>query len=237
MSKMFNMATAAFAYLCIGTVIALAVGIGAMSVNGMLAPERIAGVMAALYGIDAHAEAEKLKPSDEKKSGEEPPSPEDVAAARLTKLLDLDLREQSLAKALVEMRGLQASLRTERERFDQQYQSFKSELDRMRQQTGDEAIAEVQRTLEALDPKQSKDQLLRILDDNTVTPEFAMRRVVSIVKSMAMEKRKKILAEFKSAEEGDKLAAILKQIGDGAPETAMLDAASKKLEEAAPSQK
>lgn len=234
MSRLVNLLTAAFAYFCIGTVVAAGVGLGAMGLNGMLASDRLTRALAALYGVDVAAEAAQRKEADERQSGSEAPSIDELAAARLRQTLDLDLREQSLSKALVEMRSLQAGLKTERERFDQQYQSFRAELDRMRKQAADEAIAEVQRTLEALDPKQAKEQLLRILDDATMPPELAMGRVVSIIKAMAMEKRKKILAEFKTADEGDKLAAILRQIGDGAPETAMLDAARQKLDESLP---
>lgn len=234
MIRILNLLAAAFFYSCVGTVIAAGVGIGVMGMYGMLAPERLTMALAALHGIDPRAEADKNRPPEGRGPGEELPSTADLAAARLSKLLDLDLREQALGKALSEMRNLQASLRTERERFDQQYQSFKSELDRMRKQTADESIAEVQRTLEALDPKQSKEQLLLILDDPTIEPAVAMQRVVSIVKTMVMEKRKKILAEFKTREEADQLAAILKQIGDGAPETALLDGARRRLDELVP---
>ena len=45
----------------------------------------------------------------------------------------------------------------------------------------------------------------------------------AIIKSMALDKRKKLLAEFKAGDEPDKLADILKQILQGVPDTTIID--------------
>lgn len=232
MIRLFNLLAAAWVYTCVATVISAAVGVGAMWQGGMLAESRLTAALSALQGKTPLAEKDK-KEGDPATA---PPGPslEELVAARFAKQLDLDLREQALAKALTELRNLQLGVKVERERFDQQYDSFKAELDRLRQNVTDSAIGEVQRTLEAIEPKQAKEQLLRMLDDPELQPEERLLRVTTLVKAMAMEKRKKIIAEFKTREEADKLSSILKQLGEGEPEKTALDKAGKELEQVAP---
>ena len=60
-------------------------------------------------------------------------------------------------------------------------------------------MKELQRTIEAMRPEQAKAQLLKMLDDE------AMGDVVTIVKNMPADKRKKIIAEFKEGTDADQL--------------------------------
>lgn len=235
MIRILNLLMAGFIYLCVATTISLAIGAAWMASQGFFAPERMMPALAALHGIDPYA-AEKEAAAAAKK-GAETPSPDQIAQTRFASDLNRDLRDQALAKALLELRNLQAAVRTERERFDQQYESFRSELDGLRKRVTDTSVQEVQQTLEALDPKQSKEQLLRILEDKDAPAEQGLQRVVAIVKGMPIDKRKKILSEFKNNEEAKWLATILKQIGDGVPETALLDEARKRLDELKPRRK
>ena len=72
-----------------------------------------------------------------------------------------------------------------------------------------------QRTLENLQPKQAKDTLLRILEDEGKDPEDdVLADVVAIVRSMPQEKLKKILGEFKTEAERTTLHRIMLEIGE-----------------------
>lgn len=235
MIRIINLLMAGFIYVCVGTVVTLVVGLGWLASQGFLTSERLLPAIAALHGIDPYA-AEKEAAAAAKKNIETP-SPDQIAQQRFASDLNRDLRDQALAKALLELKNLQTSVKTERDRFDQQYESFRSELDGLRKRVTDTSVQEVQQTLEALDPKQSKDQMLRILEDRDLPAEQGLQRVVAIVKGMPIDKRKKILAEFKTGEEAKWLATILKQIGDGVPETALLDDAKRRLDELKPRKK
>ena len=79
------------------------------------------------------------------------------------------------------------------------------------------AEAELQRTIEAIDPKQAKAQILIMIDDD------AMSAVVTVVKALPLDKRKKLIAQFKTEEEIEKLADILRQIRLGNPEVPLIN--------------
>jgi len=81
-------------------------------------------------------------------------------------------------------------------------------------------LQDVQRTLQALDAVQAKEQILIMFDDERIDD------VVTIVQAMPSEKRKDILAEFVSKDEADKLADILRRIGEGMPTTSLINQAS-----------
>jgi len=106
--------------------------------------------------------------------------------------------------------------------------SFDDELTRLKQKSQQESLIELQQTMEAIQPKQAKEQLLKMIEDE------AMDDVVSIVKGMALDKRKKVIQEFRSEEEADKLAEILRQIRLGAPEVSTIGDAQQQLEQFKP---
>ncbi len=84
-------------------------------------------------------------------------------------------------------------------------------------------LQDVQRTLQTLDPAQAKEQLLIMYDDERID------NVVTIIQAMSSEKRKDILAEFAGNGDREKLAEILRRIGDGEPTTSLTDQAAQGL--------
>jgi hypothetical protein len=69
-----------------------------------------------------------------------------------------------------------------------------------------QSLKDVQDVLEIVPPDQAKAQLLKMIESK------AMDDVVAIIKAMAEDKRKKILAEFSSEDDSIKLAEILKEL-------------------------
>jgi hypothetical protein len=59
-------------------------------------------------------------------------------------------------------------------------------------------------------------------EDDEAEAERAMTDVVTILKGMSLDKRKKIIAEFKSAEDSMRLHEILKEIRLGEPEVSLI---------------
>jgi hypothetical protein len=84
--------------------------------------------------------------------------------------------------------------------------------------------------IESLQPKAAKDQLLRILDSPDVPAETALNQVVTIFKNLAIDKRKKIVSEFKETD-SQKLQDILRQIRLGMPEVDVLRDTRMRLQE------
>ena len=103
----------------------------------------------------------------------------------------------------------------ERERHEFVKASFEDLLSQLESTASAEALQEIQRTLEILQPKQAKDLLLRILEDEKLqADDDVLSDVVAIVRSMPQDKLKKILGEFKTEAERTTLHKIMLEIGE-----------------------
>jgi len=214
MGKMLRLASSAFVYACIATILAQGIGLAVLAATGVLTQEKMYDVLAVAYGIDL-AELEAKHQAIAMAQSTEQPAFEDIVEARAMKRLDLELREQAVENGLDDLRNLQAQLVTERKRYDDLRKSFDKNLKQLAKDTKNAALLEVQQTLEAISPKQAKEQILIMLDDDDAD---AADSVVVIMKAMPLDKRKKLIAEFKTPEEVTKLAQILRQIRLGRPD-------------------
>jgi hypothetical protein len=208
-------------WLCIGTVLAQAVWLGMLWWKGAFADERVMAMYAALHGIvpegDTEARGREFDPNPEQFSLA------DVAQRRMLTSLDLDLRESALDKWLADLRNIRAEIETEDDRLNLWKETFDIRLKKMEGTTLETSLLEVQKTLEAIQPKQAKEQILKMLDDSPDGHnEHAMQDVVKILKAMPLDKRRKILGEFKSEDEATTLAEILREIRLGAPEVDLI---------------
>jgi hypothetical protein len=226
----------AFLYFCVGTVIAAVVGAAMLYQKGAFSDERVLNMWAALHGIPMPGDAAAT--GSDSRDPEEHPAYDDIVIKRALAAKDLELRENTLDKALGEMRTIELKIRTEQERFDRLVVSYEEKLQSLEANAADAAVLETQRTLEALPPKQAKQQLLNLLDSQPSPGiESPMAAVVALVKAMPIERRRKILQEFKSQEEDDKLAEILKEILRGAPDVPFLRQARDELQNLNPKSK
>jgi hypothetical protein len=204
--------------LSIGTTITLIVLLGMLWWKGVLADERIFDMLAALQGIKPPPpeSASALDPAAEQ------PSIENLLEARLRASLDLDLRESAIDKSLGDLRTLETALRTESSRLDDWKKSFDQRLAELQNAAADASLLEVQRTLEAIQPKQAKEQIMKVLEEPKSPRDNPLEDVVRIFKAMPLDKRRKILAEFKSPEEVEKLHDILRDLRLGGSDTELL---------------
>jgi hypothetical protein len=238
MKNILGLLSAGFLYFCVGTVCTLFAGTAVLWQKGAFDDGRILKMWAALYGIDITAAPTSITGTETKNTEntlQEQPTYEEMLTKRALASLDISLRESALDKSIGELKTIESKIRTERTRFDSLVKSFDLKLQELETSASNQAIQETQATLEVLPPKQAKQQLLKLLADKpTAQLENPREAVVSLVKSMPIERRKKILAEFKTEEEGDKLAEILKDILSGAPDVPLLREARDNLDRVAP---
>jgi hypothetical protein len=205
--------------LSIGTLVTLLLVAGMLWWKGALADERLLGMIAALQGIQPGATttaASEIDPNAEQ------PSLEQILEARVRASLDLDLRESAIDKSLLDLRATETQIKTERERLDLWKTDFDQRLAKLEQAGADTSLLELQRALESMNAKQAKDQVLRMLDEATDPDDDPMQDVVAILKSLAESKRKKLFDEFKTPDEQEKLAEILRQIRLGLPDSELI---------------
>jgi hypothetical protein len=214
MNKLIN----AFAALCVATVITQMILFGYFLLQGSLNSDSSTKIVALLNGIDISGNRlqQILKASEDR----EQPDFDEILEARKLKSYDMDMRLRSQKMFREDLSAMLAELTQERKRFDERLASFQRELQEIRKGAQKEGLQDVQRTIQSLDADQAKQQLLIMYEDERIDD------VVTIVQAMPTEKRKDILAEFTSKDEADKLAEILRRIGEGMPTTSLIDEAS-----------
>src|SRR5688572_13690927 len=207
-----------FVAFAVGTVISLAVIAGMLWWKGVLTDERLYGMLAALQGIKPPPPP-ALSALD---TGAEQPAFDQILQSRLRASLDLDLRENAIDKSLGDLRTIEKSLQSESKRLDAWKESFDERLAMLQTAATDTSLREVQLTLEAIQPKQAKEQIMKTLGDPKSPADDPMEDIVRILKAMPLDKRKKILGEFKSPEEIEKLHEILRVVRLGGSDSELL---------------
>ena len=228
MKSAFSWLANLFVAFSIGTVISLAVLVGMLWWKGALADDRLLGAVAAIQGIQTASTATAVVDP----AADEQPSLEQIMQRRLAVSLDLDLRETAIDKALGELRNLEAEVKVENKRLDDWKLSFDKRLETLETKATEESLFQLQRTIEAMQPKQAKDQILKMLEESpTDADDDPMRDVVTILKTIPFDKQRKLLAEFKTEEEKEKLAEIMRQIRLGKPDVDLIRDTRNQLQE------
>lgn len=209
---------ALIALVCVATVVAQAVVAGYLWKQGLDA-SRLRQASSALQGkLPDAAAAVAAEPP--------PPAPdvEEIDAARSLKLRDLELREESLRLALDQMTFERGRVAGERGQVETIKRSFETQLAEAGAAAAAASEENVRSLWENMKPKQVKEQILLLLDDD------ALEQVVARLAAMPIVKRAKIAGEFKTDEEQQKLSEILERMGEGEPETAIIDEAQRQLQ-------
>lgn len=225
MSKLLKFLSAVISYVAVATLITQLVLMGVFATAGYLTKDKFYGALAVFYGIPPVATE-----SDERFRGDGSANStlHEAIQVRSISSLDLDLREQAIERGLSELLGLQQGVQERIARHEKMKTSFEAELSSLKQEAQDESLNKLQEILELMKPKQAKEQILKMLDDD------AMGDVVTIMKKMAPDKQKKVMAEFdkgdNKVEDTEKLSEILREIRRGAPEHKLINQAQIKLE-------
>ena len=91
-------------------------------------------------------------------------------------------------------------LTEERSRYTQVKTAFESELDTLRAATLSNDAETTRQIIESMKPKQAKEQIVLMMDAGS------MKAVVALISAMVPAKRARVLAEFKTLEENERLA-------------------------------
>jgi hypothetical protein len=215
--------------LSVATVIAQVALLGMLYARGNLSQAKVVEVIAISKDVDLESMWQKLEAASKPVEAEQV-SFEEVLTARKHLSLDLDLREIAADKGLIDVRQLGILLEDERRQYDTLKQEFDQRIENVRLGAVDEGLKEVQRQLESVDAKLAKDQILRILGNADIPPDTSMNFVVTMFKNMPLDRKKKIMGEFKSAEDRQQLNMILSQIRLGVPDVEVIRQAREQFE-------
>jgi hypothetical protein len=178
--------------------------------------DKIVQMLAIAQGVDLFAIKEEIDIQRDE-IAEEQMSYEDVLKQRALDIRHIELREESLSSGISQLDFEARRLVEERKRYDQIKQGFETTLATLTEGAKAEGLAENRRALESIKPEQAKAQLLIMLNNDE------MDDVVLLLAEMVDVKRSKILSEFESPEEMEKLAEILRRIREGYPEVPLAE--------------
>jgi len=204
------------AYLCIASLITEVAGAVYLRVSGKLDDARIDRILAAAQGLDSK-ETKPEQTTDEKPKDAEQPSYEDREQARELQARQLEMREQALKSGLDRIRFEQSKVAREKEIYDALQNAFSTQLDALRNRSVSSGRENVRMIWENIKPKQAKEQILQMLENQE------LNEVVAIFSAMPISKRAKIVSEFKTQDETEKLGEILRLIRAGVPEVNLID--------------
>ncbi len=211
----------AFGAFCVATVITQMILFGYFLTRGSVNGDTTTKVIALLNGIDITGN--RLQQIMRASEDREQPDFDDILEARKMESFDMDVRLRSQKEYRDELATMLAEIKEEGSRLDERLTNFRAEMDEISKSAQKQGILDVQRTLESLDPAQSKEQLLIMYDEQRIDD------VVTIVKAMSSEKRSNILGEFVGEKDAEKLAEILRRIGEGMPTTSLVEETRKDL--------
>lgn len=224
MSKLFNGVATLVIYLLVGQALAVLVLFGVIALKGGFTHEKLRQMMAVMQGVDLLVLREGVE-ADRAKAKSEQLSLSDIAEARARKSRDLELREQELRNQLARATSMQRVVADDTERYQQIIADFEQRLKTLREGAIAENLENARQLLENVKPKQAKEQIQKMLDGGE------MKQAVTLLAGMPIEKRAKIVAEFKNEKESEELAEMLRLIRQGEPDVTVIDETQKQLKQ------
>jgi len=201
-------------YLAAATLIAELIVLGYLWAAWKMDVQRLARVVAVARGDSAEGKPDQGNAAHGQVPPAEP-SYQEIVQRRAVMLRDLELRESSLKSAVEELKLQQDTLAKDREQLAQQSQDFDTRVAAILQGAQATGLETVRSTLASVKPKQAKDLILDMLDKKET------RDVVLLLSEMNESKRAKIVGEFKTPEESEKIAEVLRLIREGEPQSAL----------------
>lgn len=222
MSKLIGALSSLVVYVLIGQALATTMIVGVLAAKGGLTRDKLRQIMAVVQGVDLVALREKTI-EDSQKAATPQPTLTDLADARARRARDLELREQELANLRNRLTKAQSDLLAEDDRVRRLRDDFEARLKTLRDGALATNLENARLMLENMKAKQAKEQIQKMLTDGE------LKQAVALLAAMPVEKRAKIITEFKTDEESQQLAEMLREIRKGEPEVTMIDEAGQRL--------
>jgi hypothetical protein len=199
----------AFVWFCIASILAQICIVSLSLFKGNLSRKSFVQIVALMNGIDIPGERLKNAIAE----GQDIPVPtlEEILDAKVRANLEIDGREQSLERFQQQLLAQQTRQEIENRELEKRRRDLDEAERVFKQGVQSETLGEVQKILEVLPPEQAKNQIMKMLQAGQ------MSDVVTIVKALSSDKRKKILTEFTEGDEPVKLNEILQALRTAEP--------------------
>lgn len=208
MKKIVKLASTAFIYFAIATLIAQGMILTYTWFSWDMTWDRARDAMAVAKGkasIESVVDLEEV----EEEIAEEQPSFEEILKKRALKVRDFELRDEALSQGKAILRQGQDSLLKQSETFNLAKTDFERQVAAYEARSQGEGLEENVVILQGMDPQLAKVQFLRMYEARE------MESLVDIVRAMETRKLTEILDLFTTNDDEQKVADILRRIRDG----------------------
>jgi hypothetical protein len=220
---MIQLAFALIAYLCVATIITLAVGIGYLWNTERLDDEKVFRIVALLQDVDLQQLTQTHKENGDDVPPEEP-SLDEVLHHRKIVDRNFEVKMLALQRGRQEYDHRLQQLKEQTDRYDRLAQDWQSRLKKQEELTTQENLAKVVSQLEQVKPDKGKALLMLWID------EGRMDDAILLMSKMSESKLAKILQKFETDQELAKLHEIQERIISGGAATSQLQEALQDLE-------
>ncbi len=218
MGKLIDMLFGLVAYVCVATVITLALILGYLWHTDQLNNDKLFRLMAVMQDVDLQKMA-----ADEKKSPNEVPPEEpslnEVMHRQQVQDRNFEVKELALQRGKQEYDVSYQQLVEQTARYDRLAQDVKSQLKQDQELTNQQNVGKVVSQLEQVSPEVGKDQLMRWIT------EKKMDDAILLMSKMSESKLAKILKTFSTPDELTMLHEIHERILNSGTDSTKLDKA------------
>jgi hypothetical protein len=223
MSKLVDMLFGLIAYICVATVITLALIVGYLMHTDQLNNDKLFRLMAVVQDVDL----QKMAEADKKPANEVPPeepSLNEVMNHQQIQDRNFEVKQLALQRGKQEYDASLSLLIEKTDRYDRLAQDWQNRLKQEQELTTQQNLAKVVSQLEQVTPDVGKDQLMRWI------AEDKMDDAILLMGKMSESKLAKILKTFSTPEELTKLHDIHERIIGSGKQGAKLEKALGELE-------
>lgn len=223
MSKLIDMLFGLIAYLCVATVITLALILAYLRHNDLLTNEKVFRLMAVMQDVDL----QKMAAAENKSADEVPPAEASLnEVAHHQQMVDrnFEVKQLALERGKQEYNAMWNRLVDKTERYDQLARGWQARLKQEQELTTQQNTATVVNQLQQLAPDKAKEQLMLFIEDGK------MEDAILLMSKMSEGNLKKILKTFESEKELAKLHEIQVRIMNTGSDSAQLEAALNQLD-------
>lgn len=208
--------------ICVGTVLLEGAWLAQSYLAGAWNRWDVHEMLAIIYGMDRETVLEIQRELDPPRSFP-PLAVSEQERIETGRILDFDMRERSILTAVADLKAFRTALEGEKADYEEMRVDFEAQLSRLQGVAQDADLVRLRETLQSIDPVQAKEQIMALLKraDDSGDVEI-VNDVVVMIRTMPMDKRRKVLSEFQTEEERRKLALLLSEIRRGNPEIPLI---------------
>lgn len=212
-------------YLCVGTVISAAAGIGYLRYTQRLDDDRMFRILALLHGVDL----DELQEEQTEQKSETPP--EELSYQQQMRnlqetVLDFDVKQRLLAVSRADFQAQLQRIAARTDHYSRLRTDVENYLKSRKEVVTEEAMQKVVRQLEGMNPKkQLRPWLIQHIESGRT------EEVVAILGSLSSRVQRDVLKAFDTPEDIDLLHRIHSKMLDGEPVKPYIEEQMRALEQ------